>query len=97
VIEQSQIQGEPGTGYEPPEIRGKDLGDFNCYNCRFFNPGNSGCRQKTMMEKSKQPRLENGQVEVDEMGCCEYIHRASRPRRTVKQETSSFKKRWVSR
>lgn len=71
---QSQVKGEPGTGYEGP----KGLGEFECENCEYFDAKTSSCGQKTMMAKSKQPRLPNGRVKVDPEGCCEYVDRVGR-------------------
>ena len=71
IVDQSKIHGEPGTGYEGP----KGLGEFECGNCRYFDPASSSCGQSTMKAKSKRPRLKNGRVEVDAEGCCEYVER----------------------
>ena len=70
-IDQSKVLGEPGTGYEGP----KGLGEFECENCRFFDPLSSTCGQSTMKAKSKRPRTKNGRVKVDPEGCCEYVDR----------------------
>lgn len=81
AINQSAIQGEPGTGYEP----GGDLGEFECENCEFFNAGS--CRQPDMMQKSKLPKSQDGGVQVDPEGCCEYVKRVGR-KETPAQEAS---------
>lgn len=71
AIDSSKVKGEPGTGYEPPAGKGP----FNCGNCGYFNASDSSCGQKTMMERSKQPRTGAGRVQVDPEGCCEYVER----------------------
>ena len=68
MIDQSQVHGEVGTGYEGPQN-----GPFACHNCQYFKAGS--CGQKIMMEKSKLPRVDGGRVKVDPKGCCEYIDR----------------------
>jgi hypothetical protein len=68
------IKGEPGTGFE----KAGDLGEFECGNCRFFDPKSPGCRQPDMMAKSKQPRLKDGRVQVEHEDCCEYVDRVGR-------------------
>jgi hypothetical protein len=70
-VNQSAIQGEPGTGYENEEGKG----EFTCRNCEYFQADTSSCGQKDMMKKSKRPRLSNGRVQVEAMGCCEYVDR----------------------
>ena len=67
-IEIAAIKGEPGTGFEK---RGRK-GPFKCGNCAYFG---EGCSQKDMRANSKQPRLPNGNVDVDADDCCEYIER----------------------
>lgn len=67
-IDSSQVKGEPGTGYEGPEG-----GIFACANCEYFRDGT--CGQETMMQRSKLPKAENGRVQVDPLGCCEYLER----------------------
>jgi hypothetical protein len=69
---QSQIQGEPGTGFEKV---GK-LGKFECGNCFFYK--DDSCGQQTMMARSKQPKLPNGRVKVADTDCCEYVKRMGR-------------------
>ena len=64
----SEVHGESGTGYE-----GAEGGPFRCGNCEYFRSGS--CGQKTMMERSKLPRVDGGRVKVDADGCCEYISR----------------------
>jgi hypothetical protein len=71
VIDQSQIKGEKFTGYEGPA-----KGPFACSNCSYFEAGS--CGQKTMMEKSNQPRADDGRVKVDPKGCCEFISRVGK-------------------
>lgn len=77
-INQGAIRGEPGTGYESP----KDLGEFECENCKFFgeNDGHddNGCDQEDMKKKSKRKRLPDGRVDVENEGCCEYVWRIGR-------------------
>lgn len=68
-VDQDEINGEPGTGYEDPE--GKGL--FECQNCEYYEAGS--CGQETMMEKSKRPKTTEGRVKVSATGCCEYISR----------------------
>lgn len=68
-IDSSKVKGEPGTGYEAPDGRGP----FQCSNCNYFRGGS--CGQATMMERSKQPRVDGGRVKVDPAGCCEYVER----------------------
>ena len=81
-VPQSQIQGEPGTGYEPP----KNLGEFECENCEYFDPKTSSCGQGTMKAKSRLPRLENGRVKVHPEGCCEFVKRIGRIEEHEEQE-----------
>lgn len=69
TIDVSAIKGEAGTGFEK---RG-DKGPFECGSCEYFT-GHS-CREKNMRRMSKQPRLPDGTVKVDEDDCCEYIER----------------------
>lgn len=66
-IDSTQVQGEPGTGYEGPE-----KGPFECSNCEYFN---GTCGQKTMMARSRLPKTPEGRVKVDPKGCCEYVER----------------------
>ena len=76
-INQSAIKGEPGTGYEDPMVDGKDMGDFFCDNCEYFDPDTTSCGQSDMMAKSKHPRIpRSGRVMVKAKGCCEYIDRS---------------------
>jgi len=70
-IVQGQVLGEPGTGYE--NENGK--GDFECGNCRYFDAASSTCGQKTMVAMSRQPKMPDGRVKVEEEGCCEYVDR----------------------
>lgn len=72
TIDSSEVKGEPGTGYEGPDGKGP----FNCGNCEYFK--NGSCGQKTMMERSKLPKTENGRVQVNAEGCCEYVSRVSK-------------------
>lgn len=71
-IDSAHVKGEPGTGFE----KAGDLGEFECGNCRFFD--GKSCGQIDMMQRSKQPRLPNGRVKVDEEDCCEYVDRVGR-------------------
>lgn len=70
-IDQSAIKGEQFTGYEGPQ-----KGPFACSNCEYFR--DNSCGQKIMMAKSQRPKLPNGRVKVDPLGCCEYIDRLSK-------------------
>jgi len=72
-VNASAIRGEAGTGYEDEN----GLGEFECGNCKYFI-GPDECTQKDMKKKSKQPRKPNGNVEVEEEGCCEYVWRVGR-------------------
>lgn len=74
-INVSAIQGEPGTGFE----KAGDLGEFECGNCKFMR--DAGCHQPDMMAKSKEPRLKDGSVKVDEEDCCEYVKRVGRKKK----------------
>lgn len=67
-IQQGEIKGELGTGFEK---RG-NKGPFECGNCEYFSDGL--CHQKTMMKVSKQPRRD-GHPKVGRNDCCEYIER----------------------
>lgn len=67
----SAIKGEKGTGYEKFDGRGP----FECGNCNYYRASDSSCGQKDMMKFSKQPRLRNSRVVVEERGCCEYVER----------------------
>ena len=68
-IVQSEVKGEPGTGYESPDQKGR----FECGNCHHYK--NGFCSQKTMMKVSKRPKDKDGYVRVEELGCCEYVDR----------------------
>ena len=72
-INSASIKGEPGTGFEKREEKGKS-GPFECANCEYFKEGNS-CSQKDMKKLSKEPRHPNGNVKVTGADCCEYIDR----------------------
>ena len=72
LINQSQVRGESGTGFEK---RG-DRGPFECGNCIFFD--RSKCHQKTMMAESKQPKDQDGYPEVNAEDCCEYVSRRAK-------------------
>lgn len=67
-VVQSEVHGERGTGFE----KAGDKGPFECGNCGFYR---DGCTQPTMKSVSRQPRLRNGNVDVDEHDCCEYVDR----------------------
>lgn len=69
MINEAEIQGEPGTGFE--KRGGK--GPFECGNCEYFD--GSSCGQDDMMKLSKQPRTESGRVQVSTGDCCEYVER----------------------
>lgn len=68
-VDQAEIKGERGTGYEDPAGKGP----FECGNCNYFR--NGSCGQKTMMAVSRQPKLPGGRIKVDFHGCCEYVER----------------------
>lgn len=65
------LNGEPGTGYED----GDGLGEFECENCRYFEPEEQSCWQPDMVAKSVRPRNDEGDVLVDPESCCDYIKR----------------------
>lgn len=67
-INQSQIKGEPGTGYED-----SSKGLFECANCEYSD--NGYCKQSTMMKLSKLPKNDKGYVKIDPHGCCSYVER----------------------
>lgn len=69
-IDQAAVKGEPGTGYEGPE-----KGPFACHNCEYFN---GTCGQKVMMAQSQLPKADDGRVQVDRDGCCEYVDRTGK-------------------
>lgn len=79
------IAGEKSTGYEPRVIDGKDMGDFSCDNCKFFDHDNNSCGKKEMVQRARAQRIalvegknENGtkgRRPVDPRGCCEFIRR----------------------
>lgn len=73
-INQSEIKGEPGTGFE----KRSNKGPFECGNCKYFSMKNGhpgACNQEDMMRKSKQPRWPDGTVVIDALDCCEYVDR----------------------
>ena len=72
MIDQRFIQGEPHTGFE----KAGDLGEFECGNCSFMQ---EGCNHPLMMLYSKEPRLPNGHVYVEDEDCCEYVDRVGKP------------------
>lgn len=80
-INSANVKGEPGTGFE----KGKGKGDFACWNCNYYKE--DSCGQDDMMQLSKQPRLENGRVQVEDDDCCEYVDRAGR----TKEKEASVK------
>ena len=80
-IDSSKVKGEPGTGYEPSNGKGP----FACHNCEFFRDGS--CGQETMIKISKLPRTAGGRVQVDPLGCCEYVDRLAQVK----------KKHWINR
>lgn len=73
-IDSVHVQGEPGTGFEK---RG-NKGPFECGNCEYFD--GQSCGQKTMMERSRQPKLPSGRIRVDADDCCEYVERRGKTR-----------------
>jgi len=83
-IDSSQVKGESGTGYEGPA-----KGPFSCSNCEYFSAGS--CGQKTMVERSKLPRIDGGRVKVDPNGCCEYVDRVGRRDRPGRRITAGKK------
>lgn len=84
-VKQSQVRGEPGTGYE----NGK-LGEFECENCSWFSSSDSSCGQATMVRISKQPRLPSGRVKVDPEGCCSYVHRIGKIEPHEQEEEAAY-------
>jgi hypothetical protein len=68
MIDQSKILGEKSTGFEKRGAKGP----FSCGNCHYMK---DGCTQEDMKKHSEQPRLENGNVEVGDGDCCEYVDR----------------------
>jgi hypothetical protein len=82
-IQQSEVLGEPGTGYEDPNGKGP----FECANCHHFSKGH--CDQPTMMARSKRPKDAEGYVKVDPHGCCEYVERIG--------NKASARKHWLSK
>lgn len=69
MINESEVKGEESTGYEGPD----DKGPFACHNCEYYRQ--FSCGQKTMMQLSKLPRVNDGRVQVSPLGCCEYVSR----------------------
>lgn len=70
-IDPFAVKGESGTGFE----KAADMGEFECGNCWFFDARAGACNQETMKALSKQPRLVDGRVMVEEEDCCEYVDR----------------------
>lgn len=70
-IDIDAIRGECGTGFE----KAGDMGEFECGNCIYFDAAAGACSQVDMMHLSKQPRLTDGRVAVDEEDCCTYVTR----------------------
>jgi hypothetical protein len=60
--------GENETGF----IEGDGKGEFSCGNCVHMK---DGCVHPIMKAISKQPRMKNGNVEVDEDDCCKFQRR----------------------
>lgn len=60
--------GEDTTGF----TEGGDHGEFNCGNCVHMK---DGCTHPIMKSISKQPKLKNGNIEVDEDDCCTFVRR----------------------
>lgn len=85
LIDIKGIAGEKNTGYEPRSVNGKDMGDFACDNCKFFDPDNSSCGKKEMIQRARaqgiklvEGKNENGtkgRRTVDPNGCCEFVKR----------------------
>ena len=71
-INQFAINGEKNTGFE----KRLNKGPFECGNCEYFK--DFSCGQEDMMKYSKQPKKENGRVEVDAKDCCEFVERVGR-------------------
>ena len=81
-IDPFAIKGEAGTGFE----KAADLGEFECGNCYFFDASAGACNQETMKALSKQPRLTDGRVSVEEEDCCEYVSRMGKKESTEEHE-----------
>lgn len=75
-INQANVKGEPGTGFEKRVRDGKDMGEFECGNCEYFDANR--CNQPDMKANSAQPRAEDGRPIVDSEDCCEYVERVGR-------------------
>lgn len=79
------IKGERGTGYEPRIVDGKDLGEFECENCKYFDPENNSCGKKEMIQRARAQGIKlvegkgelgtKGRRPVDPQGCCEFVVR----------------------
>ena len=71
-INEANVKGEPGTGYEGEDGKG----EFECENCNFYEKDSFSCGQEDMMKVSKRPRVAgNNRVIVDPEGCCDYVDR----------------------
>lgn len=81
-VDQSGIQGEPGTGYENSDGKG----EFECQNCTHFDEASQGCDEPHMAQLSQQPKLDDGRVQVDPEGCCEYVNRAGKQEESEEEE-----------
>jgi hypothetical protein len=91
------IKGEKSTGYEPRVVDGKDMGEFECENCKFFDPANSSCGKKEMVQRARAQGIElvegknengtKGRRPVDPEGCCEFVVRIGRPDEDEREKT----------
>lgn len=79
------IKGEKSTGYEPRIVDGKDMGDFDCDNCHWFDAETSSCGKKEMVQRARAQGIKlvpgknengtKGRRPVDPEGCCEFVDR----------------------
>lgn len=69
-IDQSQVKGAPGTGFE----KSGNKGPFECGNCSHMYKGY--CHQSIMIKLSRgMPTDSSGNPKVGEHDCCEYVDR----------------------
>jgi hypothetical protein len=88
LINIKAIAGEPTTGYEPRVVKGVDMGDFDCDNCKFFDADNNSCGKKEMIQRARAKGINlvagkselgtKGRRSVDPEGCCEFVVRMGR-------------------
>ena len=93
-INQAAIKGEPLTGFEKRIVDGVDKGPFECGNCHYFvgpvgvkgpKRGEKGCNQSDMREKSEEPKLSDGRIEVKPKDCCEFVERLGKSEKDEKK------------